>query len=79
MTAWRVIITDTESETGIAPVCEDPAHNPALHDDDPSGVRVFDCCPYPQIELWDERAAARAAELFTQAAAEAAEAAEVCS
>ncbi|MGW4028200.1 hypothetical protein ACWEFL_02590 [Streptomyces sp. NPDC004838] len=52
---WRVIITDSESPDGIAPVCTAPG---SLHmidsPDDP--VRdeggVYDCCPWPQIETW---------------------------
>lgn len=53
---WRVIITDTESLTGVAPVCETD-HTPHSEDGDALKDWVFDCCPHPQIECWDERVA----------------------
>lgn len=65
---WRVIMTDTESATGVAPVCEN--RDPDLHEGDkgPSaGMYVYDCCPYPQIETWDERVAERLAQTLTEA------------
>jgi hypothetical protein len=56
--AWRLIITDSESPTGLAPVCTGKGSD-ALHmiDDYPGGpVRdedgVYDCCPWPQIETY---------------------------
>jgi hypothetical protein len=59
---WRVIITDTESMTGVAPVCEDPSHaehaSAAGYDaGDAAPDAVFDCCPHPHIETWNERTA----------------------
>jgi hypothetical protein len=33
---------------------------------DGTGPDVFDCCPYPQLELWDEDAAAKTAVRFTE-------------
>lgn len=70
---WRVIITDSESLTGVAPVC--PQQNdyemhgiPDCAATDTSGV--YDCCPGPYIETWSETTAARVAELLTQAGAE---------
>lgn len=60
---WRVIITDTEGLTGVAPVCErqtepdGPHHIEGPNEDDAtarydeSGV-YDDCCPYPHIECW---------------------------
>jgi nanoRNase/pAp phosphatase (c-di-AMP/oligoRNAs hydrolase) len=63
-TAWRVVITDTESLTGVAPVCEratiGAGHHPAW---------VYDCCPFPQIETWSEATATQVAEIFTAAEA----------
>ena len=63
---WRVIITDSESLTGVAPVCE--------HQDDPTGPHaldgmqlvdsVCDCCPHPHIETYNERYAAFLVEYF---------------
>ncbi|MGW1015646.1 hypothetical protein [Streptomyces niveus] len=62
--AWRVIITDTESPTGFAPVCHTPTSD-ALHmiHDYPGGpIRdedgVYDCCPWPQVETFSEPLAA---------------------
>lgn len=43
---WRAIITDSESRSGVAPVC--PKHDNAW---------VLDCCPHPHIECWSERIA----------------------
>lgn len=67
---WRVITTDTEGPTGVAPVCEhqDHAHHleVAQVDGDGTGPDVFDCCPWPQLELWDEDAAAKTAVRFTE-------------
>ncbi|MFS4103848.1 hypothetical protein [Streptomyces sp. PD-S100-1] len=55
---WRLIATDSESLTGLAPVCTGERTD-ALHEipDHPSGpVRdehgVYDCCPWPQIETY---------------------------
>ncbi len=64
MTRWRVIGTDTENETGIAPVCE-----AAKHSDDFDSW-VFDCCPRPQIECWTPHAARQIADALTAAEAE---------
>lgn len=53
---WRTVFTDSESLTGIAPICNQPGSD-ALHEitDYPGGpIRdedgVYDCCPWPQIE-----------------------------
>lgn len=69
MSAWRVIITDTESMTGVAPVCETD-HTPHSEDGE-SQLRdwVFDCCPHPHIEMWSEDLATRLAELLNEAEA----------
>lgn len=55
---WRIIHTDSESPTGLAPVCTGERSD-ALHmiDDYPGGPQrdedgVYDCCPYPQIETY---------------------------
>jgi hypothetical protein len=54
---WRVIITDSESMTGIAPVCPAVNDTTGLHviADYPGGpiqddTGVYDCCPTPWIE-----------------------------
>jgi hypothetical protein len=66
---WRVIITDTESPTGIAPVCEDEEHAKLAES---NGMEsggpdwVFSCCPHPQIELHDELFADELAERLSE-------------
>jgi hypothetical protein len=50
---WRCIYTDTESMTGVAPECEDPDH-PA---DDAAQDTVYECCPHPHLQVWNEREA----------------------
>jgi hypothetical protein len=73
MTAWRTIFTDSETLTGVAPVCD--------RQDDPSGPHcgdagrqirdwVFDCCPHPHIETYSERIARRVARDLNAADAE---------
>lgn len=72
MTTWRTIITDSESLSGVAPVC--PHQNdPAKHATDFSTRHdgwVYDCCPHPHIECYDERRAAEIARALTEAEAE---------
>jgi hypothetical protein len=68
MSAWRVIITDSESLTGVAPVCPQPH---PLGD----GVRdfenwVYDCCPGPHIECGNQHVAEAVANMLTAADAE---------
>lgn len=67
---WRVIITDSESPTGIAPVCTGERSD-ALHmiEDYPGGPQrdedgVYDCCPWPQFETCSETVAAYLVELL---------------
>lgn len=69
---WRTIDTDTESRTGVAPVCEqqDRLDGPHGRDDgndawaDDGGV--YDCCPHPHIETYSEPGARRLATLLTE-------------
>lgn len=77
MSAWRVIITDSESMTGVAPVCEEPGHPGRASIAGLEGAAttggspwVFDCYPYPQIELCSERGAAHMAALLSEYDAE---------
>jgi hypothetical protein len=76
MSAWRVIITDTESLTGVAPVCpeqDDPEGRHRIldeHADMQSLDGVFDCCPHPHIETWSETAAVTVAIELTHADAD---------
>jgi hypothetical protein len=58
--AWRVIITDTETCSGIAPRCNSSQHPYADHEE----VDVYDCCPEPHIETWSEPLAARIVALL---------------
>lgn len=57
---WRTIFTDTESETGVAPVCEQQGDKGHGIDD------VGDCCPHPHIETYSEPGARRLATLLTE-------------
>jgi hypothetical protein len=61
MSAWRTIFTDTESETGVAPVCDLP-HDESGQDES----SVHDCCPHPHIETYSEPGAKRLAALLTE-------------
>lgn len=74
---WRVIITDSESPTGVAPVCAGERSD-ALHmiDDYPGGPKrdeegVYDCCPWPQFDTYSTDVAAYLVELLNADAARA--------
>lgn len=78
-TRWRVILTDTEGLTGVAPVCPEARTRGGSHDllADPPEVPdrwddsgVYDCCPQPHIECWHETVAEQVAEILTKAGAE---------
>lgn len=58
--AWRVIITDTETCSGIAPRCNSSQHPYADHEE----CDVYDCCPEPHVETWSEPLAARIVALL---------------
>lgn len=67
---WRVIITDSESPTGVAPVCAGERSD-ALHmiEDYPGGPQrdedgVYDCCPWPQFDTYSVDVAAYLVELL---------------
>jgi hypothetical protein len=67
---WRLIATDSESLSGLAPVCSGERSD-ALHQipDYPGGpIRdeegVYDCCPWPQIETYSTAVAAYLVELL---------------
>ncbi|MFI9600371.1 hypothetical protein ACIHCX_10900 [Streptomyces sp. NPDC052043] len=69
--AWRVIYTDSESPTGVAPICTAEGVDDEHHviDDHPSGPRrddegVYDCCPWPQFETDSPVVAAYLVELL---------------
>lgn len=71
---WRVIITDSESASGVAPVCPQQT-DPTVHVigdvDESDELGVYDCCPHPHLECWSERAATRLAAELTAAGVEA--------
>lgn len=49
---WRVIYTDSEGPTGVAPECDLPHDEPGQDRHD-----VYDCCPHPHIETYSEQVA----------------------
>lgn len=67
---WRVVITDSESPTGIAPVCaaegDDDLHLWANFGDGVVRVDdgVWDCCPAPQFDTYSTVLAAYLVELL---------------
>lgn len=75
---WRVIGTDTESDSGVAPVCDKPQEHAAWDAKsflDPQwyGVdklEVYDCCPGPHLECWTPAAAKAVAAVLNQYAVE---------
>jgi hypothetical protein len=73
---WRVILTDSEAPTGIAPVCPYAATNHYLEDEDGAPYHwidvhgVYDCCPHPHIECGTPSTARQVAELLTAARAD---------
>lgn len=62
---WRVILTDSESLTGVAPVCPHVETNHLIEDNDGAplpdadALGVYDCCPGPHLECWTPAAALR--------------------
>ncbi len=51
---WRVVETDTESLSGVAPVCD-------MADPDEDVYGVYDCCPQPHLECGSTTVAAEVA------------------
>lgn len=50
---WRVIGTDTESDSGVAPVCPQPDVHAMMQGGPPTDTYVFDeCCIGPHLECW---------------------------
>lgn len=78
MSSWRVVLTDTETLSGVAPVCPDQRKRGSAHDLIPQAVddtrwdeeSVYDCCPGPHIECWYERSAATLARMLSETEAE---------
>jgi len=76
---WRVVLTDSEDLTGIAPECPRATEPEGPHDidrDEPDLTArydehgVYDCCPHPHIECWSPLAAELAANGLTGSDAE---------
>ena len=80
MSDWRVILTDSESLSGVAPTCPEQTTPNGRHDlegpdEDDETARydlagVYDCCPKPHIECFGERTAELIAGALNQAEAE---------
>jgi hypothetical protein len=70
---WRTVFTDTESESGVAPICPEQRtlvgqHDPDDHD---GGWRfneafVYDCCPGPHIQCWTPHVAVRLRDFLNE-------------
>lgn len=57
---WRVIDTDTELPTGVAPVCPHPDIHGAMHGGPVTDAELYDeCCATvgPHLQCWSESAA----------------------
>jgi len=53
MSQWRVILTDSEGPTGVAPVCPKPDVHAMMHGGSPDDLQIYDeCCAGPHIECW---------------------------
>ena len=82
MSGWRVILTDSEALSGIAPICPRQTEPGGPHDVDPDDdhgddeatrydtASVYDCCPHPHIETWGEYNARDVVALLNQIEAE---------
>lgn len=76
MSEWRVIMTDSESLTGVAPVC--PHQNDYTKHTTADGYMrevvaqtgAYDCCPGPHIECGTTATASAIAQWLTVADAE---------
>ena len=52
---WRTILTDSESESGVAPVCPAPDVHVMMFGGPPCDPFVYDeCCVGPHLETWSE-------------------------
>jgi hypothetical protein len=69
MSDWRVIGTDSENDTGVAPICLNTAAHGGPHPD-VNDTGVYDCCPGPHIECGTTRDARAVADALTAADAE---------
>ena len=53
---WRIVLTDTELPTGVAPVCSKPDVHAMMHGGHPGDGDAFDeCCGADLVlECWSE-------------------------
>lgn len=66
---WRIIETDTELPTGIAPVCPLPEVHGAMHGGAAWDGELYDeCCATvgPQLECWSMSAAREVLNVFNR-------------
>lgn len=69
---WRVIVTDSESMTGVAPQCDFQDSLEGNHAGDSGDSAwldkngVYDCCPQPHIETYSEDGALRLRALLSE-------------
>lgn len=68
---WRVIATDSESLTGIAPVCTAGGGLHVIADYPGGPIRdeegIYDCCPAPQVETYSAAVAEQLVTLLNAA------------
>jgi len=74
-TVWRLIITDTENLSGVAPACPQPDVHAMVSPAGAPGVTfeswVFDeCCIGPHLECWTEDAAREACSTLNRLSVE---------
>jgi len=68
---WRIIITDSEQPTGVAPICPRPDVHAMMHGGPPTDDQVYDdCCAGPHLECWNPRAAQGVLAALNSACAE---------
>ena len=70
MSAWRVILTDSDGESGVAPICDSPDHARFHHASGPSDPWVYDCCRGPHLECGTGSVARVLAAALTAASVE---------
>lgn len=64
MMKWRVVFTDSESLSGVAPVCDQPDLHVMEYGEGPDSFSVYDCCPHPHLQTCNENDAKRLASIL---------------
>lgn len=75
---WRVIFTDSESESGVAPVCPRQREDGWEHDRRAQGegesgfdeYGIYDCCPHPHLEAGSTEQAKALVKMLNEFAVE---------